>query len=121
MASSSLGEPWCNLRNRHNIGGRERVASALGGAALIGYALARPSFLATLLAAGGALMLERGITGECAIYRRLGIGMGNRPQARNLDRDSTHPVLDAIERASDDSFPASDPPSWSQHSVGQPA
>src|SRR6185437_12964949 len=56
-----------------NVGELERVASALGGAVLLGYGVARPSALNTLLAIGGALLVERALTGRCNLYHTLGI------------------------------------------------
>jgi hypothetical protein len=63
-------------RQAVNVNRFERVASVLLGAALIGYGLlrsaggrsvARPALVA---AAGGALV-ERGLSGRCALYRAL--------------------------------------------------
>jgi uncharacterized membrane protein len=96
-----------------NVGDWERVASGIGGAALVAYALARPSLLHTLLAIGGALALERAVTGQCMLYRSLGID--------TRAPHETHAIIDEIERASEDSFPASDPPSWTPHRAGLPA
>jgi hypothetical protein len=109
-----------------NVGELERVTSALGGAVLLGYGLTRPSILNTLLAIGGALLVERAVTGQCSLYRALGIDARDRGakrprETRGYGKRGQYSIADEIERASDHSFPASDPPSWSPHSIGSPA
>jgi uncharacterized membrane protein len=95
-----------------NLGGTERLVSLLAGTALLFYGLARrPSLMSLALAAGGGLLLQRGASGQCRIYQALGIDTRN-PVSRHRD---------AIDRDIEQSFPASDPPSWSPHTAGHPA
>ena len=101
-----------------NVSDWERVASGLGGAMLLAYGLARrPSAASIVMAVGGGMLLERGATGHCSLYRLFGL---NRREAPMHDRDSGSST-DVIERASEESFPASDPPSWTPHTTGHPA
>lgn len=108
-----------------NVGEMERVASALGGATLLGYGLTRHSMLGTLLAIAGALLVERALSGQCGLYRMLGVDTrkgDTLPRVtRGYGKRGRHSIADEIERASDHSFPASDPPSWTPHRVGGPA
>jgi hypothetical protein len=111
------------LDDHRNVGDGERIASGLGGAALILYAALRPSLLGAALAAGGALLVERAVTGQCRLYGALSVSTRERAPDATQDegKRGTSVHHDAIDRASDDSFPASDPPSWSPHRAGSPA
>lgn len=87
-----------------NVGTGERIACGLAGAALLANGIRRPSALNAGLALMGGALLQRGLTGHCALYRRLGIDtVGKRPAAA---------LQDEIAEASADSLPAGDPPAW---------
>ena len=90
--------------NAINVGKAERVGSTIGGAALVLRAIARPSFARIIGAIGGAALLQRGLTGHCALYDTLGLDTAGRLQPRR--------PRSRVQTASEDSFPACDPPSW---------
>jgi len=56
-----------------NVGKIERIASAVGGSALIGYALKSRTKGGIALGLLGAGLLYRGASGQCEAYRALGI------------------------------------------------
>lgn len=65
-----------------NVGGTERMLSAVGGAAMVIHGLSRRTPLGLIESALGAMLLARGTTGRCALYRALGIGTAE-PDADN--------------------------------------
>ena len=56
-----------------NVGKYERMASAIGGGALVGYALKSRTPTGIALGVLGAGLLYRGATGQCEAYRALGV------------------------------------------------
>jgi len=56
-----------------NVGRVERIASAVSGGALIGYAIKKRTAASAALGVLGAGLLYRGATGQCEAYRKLGI------------------------------------------------
>lgn len=116
-----------------NVHGAERWASIIGGGALAAAGVRRGSPLGTALAIAGGLLLARGLTGHCAMKAmmedRMGEGHGDRGElstdefharrgydggaiARDREQDKRDRPWNRVDEASDESFPASDPPSF---------
>jgi uncharacterized membrane protein len=74
--------------NGTNVGKIERIASAVGGGALIGYAIKSRSKTGVLLGLLGAGLLYRGASGQCELYRVAGINTaGNSDSGEEVARD----------------------------------
>jgi hypothetical protein len=89
-----------------NVSESERWASFILGGMLTLFGIQRRSFRGGLLAIGGASLIHRAVTGHCVTYEALGIDSTEEP----LPPASS--AGDRVWEASEESFPASDPPSW---------
>lgn len=66
-----------------NVGNRERLPSAVAGAALVAYGLTRRSLPGVLMAIAGSEMVLRGATGRCPLYGALGINTAGKGASAN--------------------------------------
>ena len=71
--NESVQETNGHENNGVNVGKYERMASAIGGGALVGYALKSRTPTGIALGVLGAGLLYRGATGQCEAYRALGV------------------------------------------------
>lgn len=99
-----------------NVHDLERAASLLSGSWLTLKGLGRDSVGGLALMLVGGLLLYRGSTGHCPIYGSLGVSTAA-PEGWPEEEGQG---LDRVDEASDQSFPASDAPSWTPTSSVEP-
>ena len=88
-----------------NVGSTERAITATLGGVLLAAAVRRGSLLAGV---AGGLLVARGLTGYCPAY-----GLWNQYRQRdNITSPTPDDEEDEVSVAGEDSFPASDPPSF---------
>lgn len=103
----------------------DRLIAVVGGAALTWTGLRRWSAFGLGMAAVGAILMVRGAGGcwpmfgssaQCNVFgrgvRRILKKYGAGVNAGTSELPRTAPARDKVHAASEDSFPASDPPGW---------
>jgi hypothetical protein len=106
MAARDITRLGRDQGHQVNVSESERWASFILGGMVTLFGIQRRSFRGALLALGGASLIHRAVTGHCATYEALGIDATEEP----LPPASL--AGDRVWEASNESFPASDPPSW---------
>lgn len=102
-----------------NVGRDERFLSLTAGAVLVLYGLGKLPLSAVTLIGTGAYLVYRGFTGHCKVYELGGIDTAVdllQPLFSNTLNGGSVPRSvergDEVTEAGWESFPTSDPPSW---------
>jgi hypothetical protein len=111
QTTSKIGP--CETAFPVNVAAPERSLSLIAGGAMLGFALTRGKSLALPLLLGGVSFLTRGITGYCPVNQWLGRGCDKCADEELRIVSRHNQMIDIVDEAGDESFPASDPPSYS--------
>lgn len=111
-------ERWSSNHSLVNVDKNERLLSAVAGGVLALYGLLRLPLTAVAAIGLGGYLLYRSVTGHCYAYEAMKINraIGGRRRYEE-ERFSNEPpasveASDEVVEASWESFPTSDPPSW---------
>ena len=116
-----------DLERMINVGHTERLVSLVGGGVLAVRGLRRPAVAGAAMALAGGALVARGLTGYCPAKAMVQVWSGHEGAAlpaedveRGIHPYSRHPgdiyddadEKEKVDEASMESFPASDPPSF---------
>ena len=108
MSDHLCGNP--SESNQANVGEPERYASAIAGGFLLALGLTSGNSLMRLGSAVlGSSLIYRGVSGQCMMYRMLG-------KDRRMAKEHSEAQID---EALEESFPASDPPSFTSSAASR--
>ena len=80
-----------------NVGEAERIASVVGGAALLGYGLTCRGLGRVLLPLAGGALILRGLTGTCGVYAALGVNTNkDRSERAGVEATAGHKLEEAV-------------------------
>lgn len=77
------------IQSHINVGWSERRGSVIAGAILIAAVFFRMSWRGKLALLLGGFLVQRGVTGHCAVYQRLGLNTAVRGGGRGLHVEKT--------------------------------
>jgi Protein of unknown function (DUF2892) len=84
--------PAPRRRRSINVGNTERVLSTLLGGALVISGARRSSLFGALIAVGGGLLIQRGMSGHCGLYARLRQGAHGEARSVRFDPSRYGPM-----------------------------
>ncbi len=123
---ATMTHPSDGLGRMINVNQTERLASLVGGGVLAVLGMRRSGMAGTAMALAGGALVVRGLSGYCPVYtlletddERLDAAIPTQDVEEGRNKFARHPgdiysdCDESVDETSKESFPASDPPSFS--------